>query len=51
LVIVYVAGSYHLLPAEKTIEIREFAADHIPDLEAETDPGEEEHPVPDDLTW
>jgi uncharacterized protein YaiL (DUF2058 family) len=51
LVIVYVAGSYHLLPAEKTVEIREFAADHIPDLEAETDPSEDEHPVPDDLTW
>jgi len=49
--IVYLSGSYHLMPAEKIEDIRQFAPDHIPDLSGAEHEDEEENPVPDDLIW
>lgn len=49
--VVYVSGHYHLLPMDKTHEVREFAADHVPDLTGSGNEDEEDHPVPDDLIW
>ncbi|MFC1701170.1 DUF2058 family protein [Pseudomonadota bacterium] len=49
--IVYLSGSYHLMPAEVIEEIRQFAPDHIPDLSGAEYAEEEENPVPDDLIW
>ena len=49
--IVYLSGSYHLMPAEVIEEIRQFAPDHIPDLSGAEYTEEEENPVPDDLIW
>ena len=51
LVIVYLAGSYHLVPAEKAELVNRIAPDHLPDLAAEQNPEEVEYPVPDDLVW
>jgi len=49
--VVYLSGNYHLLPMDKIEEIRQFAADHVPDLSGADIEGEEENPVPDDLIW
>ena len=49
--VVYLSGSYHMLPADKIEEIRQFAPDHIPDLSGAEHAEEEENPVPDDLIW
>ena len=49
--IVYLSGSYHLMPGDKIEEIRQFAPDHIPDLSGAEHADEEENPVPDDLIW
>jgi len=49
--VVYLSGNYHLLPSDKVAEVREFAPDHVPDLKGAESEGEEEFPVPDDLTW
>jgi len=49
--IVYLSGNYHLLPADKIDEIRQFAPDHIPDLHGAVSAAEDDHPVPDDLIW
>ena len=49
--VVYLSGNYHLLPTETVEEIRQFAADHVPDLKGSESEGEEDNPVPDDLTW
>ena len=49
--IVYLSGNYHLMPADKIEEIRQFAPDHIPDLSGPDHTEEEENPVPDDLIW
>ena len=49
--VVYLSGSYHLLPIEKISEIRQFAPDHIPDLRGAEREDELENPVPDDLIW
>ncbi len=49
--VVYLSGNYHLLPADKIEEIRQFAADHIPDLSGAEYADEDENPVPDDLIW
>lgn len=49
--VVYLSGNYHLMPADKIEEIRQFAADHIPDLGGTESEDEEENPVPDDLIW
>ena len=49
--VVYLSGSYHLMPAEIIEEIRQFAPDHIPDLSGAENAEEEENPVPDDLIW
>ena len=49
--IVYLSGSYHLMPTDKIEEIRQFAPDHIPDLSGAEQADEEENPVPDDLIW
>jgi uncharacterized protein YaiL (DUF2058 family) len=51
LVIVYLAGSYHLVPAENAGIVQQIAPDHLPDLRTETSPEDEEFPVPDDLVW
>jgi uncharacterized protein YaiL (DUF2058 family) len=48
--IVYLSGGYHLLPAESLDQIRRISSEHIVDLPA-GDGDEDEHPVPDDLTW
>ncbi len=49
--VVYLSGNYHLLPAANVEQVRQFAPDHVPDLQGAGSEGEEEHPVPDDLTW
>jgi len=49
--VVYLSGNYHLMPAGKIEEIRQFAPDHIPDLQGAEGKGEDENPVPDDLIW
>lgn len=49
--VVYLRGNYHLLPADRIDEIREFAADHIPDLGGSENEEEKDNPVPDDLIW
>jgi len=49
--VVYLSGNYHLLAADKIAEVLEFAPDHVPDLKGAEGEGEEEFPVPDDLTW
>jgi uncharacterized protein YaiL (DUF2058 family) len=49
--VVYLSGNYHLMPADKIEEIRQFAPDHIPDLSGAETEGEEDNPVPDDLIW
>lgn len=51
LAVVYLSGNYHLLPANKIAEVQAYAPDHVPDLKGAESEGEEEHPVPDDLTW
>lgn len=49
--VVYLSGNYHLMPMDKIEEIRQFAADHVPDLGGAEPEGEEDNPVPDDLIW
>ncbi len=49
--VVYLSGTYYLLPADKVEHIRKFAPDHIPDLGGADCEEETEHPVPDDLIW
>jgi len=49
--IVYLSGNYHLMPADKIEEIRQFAPEHIPDLSGPDNTEEEDNPVPDDLIW
>jgi hypothetical protein len=49
--VVYLSGNYHLMPADKIEEIRQFAPDHIPDLGGAENAEEEDNPVPDDLIW
>jgi len=49
--VVYLRGNYHLMPADKIEEIRQFAADHIPDLSGAEHDDEKDNPVPDDLIW
>jgi len=49
--VVYLSGNYHLLAADRIAEVLAFAPDHVPDLKGAESEGEEEFPVPDDLTW
>ena len=49
--VVYLAGNYSLVPSEIVAEVSAFSPDHVPDLKGADSEGEEEHPVPDDLTW
>lgn len=49
--VVYLSGNYHLMPADKIEEIRQFAADHVPDLGGAEHDNEADNPVPDDLIW
>ncbi len=49
--VVYLSGNYHLMPADKIEEIRQFAPDHVPDLGGAESEDEEDNPVPDDLIW
>jgi len=49
--VVYLSGNYHLLPTDKIEEIRQFAPDHIPDLDGAESEDEKDNPVPDDLIW
>ena len=49
--VVYLSGNYHLMPAAKIEEIRQFAPDHIPDLSGVESEDEKDNPVPDDLIW
>jgi uncharacterized protein YaiL (DUF2058 family) len=48
--VVYLLGSYHLLPAEQVDAVRQLSAEHVPDLSGASD-DDEEFPVPDDLIW
>jgi len=48
LVIVYLAGSYHLVPVEAASMVQKIA---LPDLGSENNYEDEEFPVPDDLLW
>ena len=49
--VVYLSGNYHLMPAAKIEEIRQFAPDHVPDLSGTENEAEKDNPVPDDLIW
>ncbi len=49
--VVYLSGNYHLMPAAKIEEIRQFAPDHVPDLSGVESEDEKDNPVPDDLIW
>lgn len=51
--LVYLSGSYHILPAQLVSAVRELSPDHVPDLSGggEHGPEDEEFPVPDDLIW
>jgi uncharacterized protein YaiL (DUF2058 family) len=49
--VVYLSGNYHLMPAAKIEEIRQFAPDHVPDLRGTENEVEKDNPVPDDLIW
>lgn len=49
--VVYLAGNYSLMPSAIVAEVSAFSAGHVPDLKGADSEGEEEHPVPDDLTW
>jgi len=49
--VVYLSGNYHLMPAERIDEIRQFAPDHVPDLSGNESEDEKDNPVPDDLIW
>ena len=49
--VVYLSGNYHLMPAAKIEEIRQFAPDHVPDLGGVESEEEKDNPVPDDLIW
>jgi uncharacterized protein YaiL (DUF2058 family) len=49
--VVYLSGNYHLMPAAKIEEIRQFAPDHVPDLSGTENEDEKDNPVPDDLIW
>ena len=49
--VVYLSGNYHLMPADKIEDIRQFAPDHVPDLGGTESEDEKDNPVPDDLIW
>lgn len=49
--VVYLSGNYHLMPAAKIEEIRQFAPNHVPDLSGTESEDEKDNPVPDDLIW
>ena len=49
--VVYLSGNYHLMPAAKIEEIRQFSPDHVPDLGGVESEEEKDNPVPDDLIW
>ncbi len=49
--IVYLAGGYHLLAAGPLQQVRRISAEHVVELQDDRAPGEDEHPVPDDLVW
>ncbi len=49
--IVYLGGNYYLMPINKVTQIRQFAPEHVPDLQTGDTQDEEDHPVPDDLIW
>jgi len=49
--IAYLSGGYHLLAPEHVEVVRKLSAEHIPDLVSVKTTQENEHPVPDDLTW
>ncbi len=48
--IVYLSGSYHLLPREQADAVRAISPQHVVDLDAAAEE-ESDHPVPDDLLW
>lgn len=49
--IVYLSGGYHLLETGQIEQAKAIDADHVVDLAAGGDAAEDDHPVPDDLTW
>ncbi len=48
--VVYLSGGYHLLKPEHIESVRQFSAEHVPDLGGGSEE-ETEHPVPDEITW
>lgn len=49
--VAYLSGNYHLLPVTIIKEVSQISPDHVPDLAGAESAEEQEHPVPDDLTW
>ncbi len=49
--VVYLRGSYHLLPADQVKAVEKIAPEHVPDLLGQGDQDDQDHPVPDDLIW
>lgn len=47
--VVYLSGGYHLLAPEHVEAIRQLSVEHVPDLGGASD--DDDHPVPDNLTW
>ena len=48
--LVFLRGDYLVVKPALAERVRALSPDHVPDLGSE-DPGEEEHPVPDDIVW
>lgn len=48
--LVFLRGDYLLVTPEVAAKVHAVSPEHVPDLGGD-DPGEEEHPVPDDLVW
>lgn len=49
--LVFLRGSYFVMPPNIVEQVQEISADHVPDLGTEAGPEDEDHPVPDDLVW
>lgn len=50
--LVFLKGSYHLLPPAALEQVRAISGEHVPDLSVDSDGDEDgDHPVPDDLVW
>lgn len=48
--LVFLRGDYLVVKPEVAEQVRALSPEHVPELGGD-DPGEEEHPVPDDMVW